>query len=60
METLIGTSSHEALVSRRLHAAHNGTRELIMRRMSRGEEQGGQLLILLPFFPLYGDIISGM
>lgn len=27
-----------------------------MRRMSWGKEQGGQLLILLPFFLLYDDI----
>lgn len=59
MEMLINTSSREALVLWRLCAAHNGTRELIMRRMSRGEEQGGQLLILPPFFPLCGDIMSG-
>lgn len=58
MEMLINTSSREALVLWRLCAAHNGTRELIMRRMNPGEEQGGRLLILLLFFPLYGDIIS--
>ena len=52
MEMLINTSSHEALVLWRLCAAHNGTRELIMRRMSRGEEQGGQLLIFAAFLSI--------
>ena len=60
MEMLINTASREALVLWWLFATHNGTRELIMRKMSRGEEQGGQLLILLSFSLLCADIISAM